>query len=168
MCDICDKGVEFAYACEYCDFDVCVFCAFEFTHFSHPKHPLVLQEFDVGEVEAYDNQVIGSPTYTCSSEDTDCDWESFYLQKSCAELPTLINHNKHNYNVLNLSREGNQEPDKRPPALRHESHQEHELTLIDRFFCYVCWEEPKDSVYVCSTCRFCIHSTCAFPTLSMV
>lgn len=163
MCDVCGNNVEFSYACQIrdCDFDVCVFCTFEFTHFSHPKHPLILIEFAVSEVEACDSQVIGSPTYTCSS-DTDSDWESFYLQKSCAGLPTLMNHNKRHHNVLNLSHEGNQEPNKRPLTLRHESHQEHELTLIETFMCDACWEEAEDSVYVCTTCRFCIHSTCAF------
>lgn len=171
MCDVCHNDVEFSYACQFrdCDFDVCVFCAFEFTHFSHPKHPLVLKEFTVSGVEACDSQVIGSPTYTCSSEDTDSDWESFYLQKSCAELPILINHDKHNYNVLNLSRKGNQvqEPNERPLSIRHESHQEHELTLIHMFMCHACWEEAKDSIYVCATCGFCIHSTCAFSPFSI-
>lgn len=49
---------------------------------------------------------------------------------------------------------------KHPLNLHHESHKEHELTLMT-LRCDACWEEVKDSSYVCTTCRFCIHSECA-------
>ncbi|XP_017233803.2 protein VACUOLELESS GAMETOPHYTES-like [Daucus carota subsp. sativus] len=61
-------------------------------HFSHPEHLLKLKEDVVIEADATcsvcDQSVIGSPTYTCSSNKIGC--ESFYLHKSCAQLPTEI------------------------------------------------------------------------------
>lgn len=51
VCDICDNEIKFAYACEDCNFDVCVDCAFArpsdehrvfFCHEGHPEHALTL------------------------------------------------------------------------------------------------------------------------------
>nr|XP_017245347.1 PREDICTED: uncharacterized protein LOC108217006 [Daucus carota subsp. sativus] len=49
-------------------------------------------------------------------------------------------------------------------VLSHQGHPEHTLTLMKReslFTCDACYEEARDSSYVCVTCEFCIHKTCA-------
>ena len=161
-------------------------------HFSHPKHPLILREdddFRENDICCVCNKpVLASPTYICTSSDhSDC--QSFYLHKSCAELPTIIDHHKHNQHPLTLLAR----PDEyicdvcsclvkfayaceectvdvcvfcglEQRVLCHEGHQQHKLTLMNRealFKCDACGEEDKDSSYVCTTCEFWIHKTCA-------
>ncbi|XP_063937043.1 uncharacterized protein LOC108194965 isoform X1 [Daucus carota subsp. sativus] len=161
-------------------------------HFSHPKHLLILREdddFRENDICCVCNKpVLASPTYICTSSDhSDC--QSFYLHKSCAELPTIIDHHKHNQHPLTLLAR----PDEyicdvcsrlvkfayaceectvdvcvfcglEQRVLCHEGHQQHKLTLMNRealFKCDACGEEDKDSSYVCTTCEFWIHKTCA-------
>lgn len=74
-------------------------------HFSHPKHPLKLKEDDIiginGTCYVCNRTVAGSVTYTCSVND-DVVCRKFYLHKTCAELPKLISHHKHNIHPLVL------------------------------------------------------------------
>nr|XP_017233795.1 PREDICTED: uncharacterized protein LOC108207877 [Daucus carota subsp. sativus] len=162
--------------------------------FSHPKHPLLLKKDDLLGVDAKcyvcNKTVIGSPTYTCTSHDIEC--QGLYLHKSCAEFPQRINHENHNQHPLTL----------RPPLSRwlcdvclgqgnfvyycelcefvlcvdcafeervlcHEGHED-TLQLMHRkvlFSCDACYEEAKDSSYVCTTCEFWIHKECALAPL---
>ena len=66
-------------------------------HISHPEHLLELKEYVVLGENAMcyvcDKTVLLTPTYTCSSKSVGC--PSFYLLKSCVELPQKINHNGH-------------------------------------------------------------------------
>lgn len=144
-CDICGGRVKFAYTCEDCDFDLCVFCVFDerelrdgheeqrptLEHFSHPKHLLILNEYALLEEDdnchVCDKPVIGTPTYTCTTDAFDC--ENFYLHKSCAELPTLINHHTHNKHSLAL------------------------LPRPDKKVCNVCGCDVKFA-YACKDCNF--------------
>ncbi|WOG94043.1 hypothetical protein DCAR_0313334 [Daucus carota subsp. sativus] len=166
-------------------------------HFSHPKHSLVLKDFDVVGDDATchvcDTSVIGSPTYTCSDDNTKC--EGFYLHKTCAELSTPITFYKHNQHPLILC------PVKgscdvcynrvekfaylcsddcefvvcvfcafQQRALDHPGHEQHTLTLVPReslFACDACSEEAKDSSYICTTCDFWIHKKCALSPLTI-
>ncbi|XP_017240536.1 uncharacterized protein LOC108213271 [Daucus carota subsp. sativus] len=162
-------------------------------HFSH-DHPLVLKESDVFEDDPKccicNNTVTGSPTYTCSnsaSNNTEC--PTFYLHKSCAELPSQINFYKHNQHPLHLLPRPNKFTcdvcDRyvkfsyacddcqfdvcvvcafQQRVLQHEGHPEHILTLMPRkslFKCDACHEKVEDSSYVCTTCALCIHKACA-------
>ena len=108
-------------------------------HFSHPKHSLVLKESDVIANDALchvcDTSVIGSPTYTCSSDDAEC--QGFYLHKRCAELPTTIHFHKHS---------------------------QHPLVLLKRphnYICDACGQRVKFS-YACDDCQFDVCLICAF------
>lgn len=45
LCDVCSRLLKFAYACDDCDFDVCVFCTREHRvlhHEGHQEHKLTL------------------------------------------------------------------------------------------------------------------------------
>lgn len=164
-------------------------------HFSHPKHPLVLKENAVLGVNAKcsvcDKTVIGSPTYTCCSNATDC--QSFYLHKTCAEFPQQINHDCHNQHPLVLQPPVFGFPcdvcfDRvkyayecehcqfllcvlctfEPRMLCHEGHPEHTLKLMHMralFTCDACYEEAEDSSYACTTCELWIHKRCALTPL---
>lgn len=49
--------------------------------------------------------------------------------------------------------------------LRHEGHEEHTLTMVQReafFLCDTCGEDAKDFSYICNICQFWIHKRCAF------
>lgn len=153
-------------------------------HFSHPKHPLVLKENDVigDDTVCYgcNEPVTGVPTYTCASPD-DFDSQNFYFHKSCAELPTQINHHKHNIHSLTLFPRRHRLCDVCGGAwdlftyscidcdfyvcvfcaleqrvLHHEGHNEHTLMSTKKkalFSCVACSEEAKDSSYVCTICE---------------
>ncbi|KAL1825805.1 uncharacterized protein LOC108213565 [Daucus carota subsp. sativus] len=156
------------------------------------EHSLSLQEdFILGENAACNickKRVLGSPTYTC----VDC--QNFYLHKSCAEFPQQINHHKHTSHPLSLfprSADGctcdicgrdikvsyacvDCDFDVcvfcalEPRVLHHQGHKEHALTLMNKeslFECDACQEEAKDSSYVCTTCEFWIHKSCAYSPL---
>nr|XP_017239913.1 PREDICTED: uncharacterized protein LOC108212706 [Daucus carota subsp. sativus] len=109
-------------------------------HFSHPKHSLVLKDFNVvgddARCHVCDTSVVGSLTYTCSRSSDDAECQGFYLHKRCAELPTTITFYKHN---------------------------QHPLVLIKRpnHFCDVCGGDLKFS-YACDDCRFDVCLICAF------
>ncbi|CAK9145155.1 unnamed protein product [Ilex paraguariensis] len=48
-------------------------------------------------------------------------------------------------------------------TITHESHH-HPLTLLPMetsFYCNICGTEDKDFLYLCNTCQFCIHKSCA-------
>ncbi|XP_017232707.1 uncharacterized protein LOC108206806 isoform X2 [Daucus carota subsp. sativus] len=161
-------------------------------HISHPGHLLELKEDNVIRENAMcyvcNKTVIGTPTYTCTSKSVSC--QSFYLHKSCAELPPKINHNKHRQHPLAyLPCEGNFcdvcycYPKFAYSCLnsdcdfdvclscafeermyQHEGHAEHTLTLVQRvalFTCDACGEEDKDLSYICNVCQFWIHRRCA-------
>lgn len=138
--------------------------------------------------------VIGSPTYTCTSRNINC--QKFYLHKSCAELPEQIHHHKHNQHSLFLLLPHRScicdvcgrkwklftyrcedcqfnvcvlcAFDQR--VLHHKGHKEHPLTLMKRkalFKCDACGVESKDSSYACTTCEFWIHKSCALSPLTI-
>ncbi|WOG90425.1 hypothetical protein DCAR_0209669 [Daucus carota subsp. sativus] len=162
-------------------------------HFSHPEHPLRLKEDVVVEANATcsvcDESVIGSPTYTCSSNNIGC--ESFYLHKSCAQLPTeIVRPMKDPHPLALLPRPYGCSCDicgrrnlkfayacadcnfdicvicgavSQDRVISHQGHPEHTLTLQRRalFSCDACFEETKDYSYVCLPCDFWIHKKCA-------
>ncbi|XP_074361430.1 uncharacterized protein LOC141701697 [Apium graveolens] len=163
----------------------------EIEHFSHPEHPLVLKEDVVIGADATcsvcDGSVIGSPTYTCSSSD-DINCQNFYLHKTCAELPKQIIHPGHKKHTLTLLPAPRWICDTclhdlkfgyicdhcgfavcvicayEQRVLTHPGHEEHTLQLIQReslFTCDACSVEAKDASYVCTTCQFWIHKSCA-------
>lgn len=155
-------------------------------YFSQLGHVLVLEDDVIGEdvtCNVCNRVVLPFPAYTCD----EC--RHFYLHKSCAELPTLINHHKHNkhplallprvdddccnvcrgdvkfayacdnckFNVCVLCAFGQRD-------LHHEGHKEQTPTLMRKeafFECDACYEEATDSSYVCTTCEFWIHKSCA-------
>ncbi|WOG90452.1 hypothetical protein DCAR_0209696 [Daucus carota subsp. sativus] len=162
-----------------------------FHHFSHRKHSLVLNEnVTQNGAKCYIcmGPVINSPTYTCPThQDAAC--QNFYLHKTCAHLPTRINHHKHRQHRVTLV----PRPDtcscdicSRPVkiaytcdecdfdvcvactsderTLHHQGH-EHELILMNRkakVECDACGLVARDSTYVCTKCEFWIHNKCAF------
>ncbi|WOG90140.1 hypothetical protein DCAR_0209383 [Daucus carota subsp. sativus] len=162
-------------------------------HISHPEHLLELKEYDVIGENAMcyvcDKTVIGTPTYTCTSKSVGC--QSFYLHKSCAELPPKINHNEHNQHPLTYQQchtnhlcdicyfgikfaysclEANCDFNvcvscaSEERVFLHEGHKGHTLTLLQRvalFVCDACGEEAKDFSYICNICQFWIHKKCA-------
>lgn len=109
-------------------------------HFSHPEHPLEMKENVVIGEDAIccvcDKAVIGSPTYTCTSNNIGC--QSFYLHKSCAELLPHTNHPKHK---------------KHPLALLLRPH---------NYYCDVCYRKAKFA-YSCEedNCDFDVCVSCA-------
>nr|XP_017245341.1 PREDICTED: uncharacterized protein LOC108217000 [Daucus carota subsp. sativus] len=131
--------------------------------------------------------VAGFPTYTCI-HDVDVDCQNFYLHKTCTEFPLQLNHHKHNKHSLAFLPAPDCVCDVCFHALKfayacddckfhvcvfcafeqrvlsHQGHPEHALTLIKReslFTCDACYEEAKESSYLCLTCDFWIHKTCA-------
>ncbi|XP_017243177.1 uncharacterized protein LOC108215267 isoform X2 [Daucus carota subsp. sativus] len=135
-------------------------------------------------------RVLGSPTYTCVSRHDHVNCQNFYLHKSCAEFPKQINHHKHTIHPLSLQpRPDGCTCDicrrdikvsyacvdcnfdlcvfcgLEQRVLHHQGHKEHALTLMSKeafFECDACQEKANDSSYVCTTCEFWIHKTCAF------
>ncbi|XP_017240641.1 uncharacterized protein LOC108213365 [Daucus carota subsp. sativus] len=135
-------------------------------------------------------RVVGSPTYTCVSRNDDVNCQNFYLHKTCAEIPQQINHHKHTIHPLSLlPRPDRLTCDicrrhikvsygcvecnfnvcvfcgLEQRVLHHQGHKEHALTLMKKvssFQCDACHVKAKDSSYVCTTCEFWIHKTCAF------
>ena len=56
-------------------------------HFTHPEHPLVLNEDIIYGEDCYGcNEPILGPSYSCK----ECNW--YMLHKSCAELPLGLLH----------------------------------------------------------------------------
>ena len=134
--------------------------------------------------------IVGSPTYTCMSHDVNVHCQNFYLHKICVDqLPTQIDHNKHKIHPLSLlPRQDNYTCDIctrdvkvsyacvecefdvcvfcafEQRVLHHQGHKEHSLTLMKKKAlsdCDACHEETKDYSYVCTTCDFWIHKSCA-------
>ena len=162
------------------------------------EHSLCLEEDFIFAEDAAciicNKRVVGSPTYTCVSRNDDVACQNFYLHKTCAELPQQINHHKHTTHPLSLLPRSaddctcaNCRRDIKlsyacvdcdfdvcvfcaleQRVLHHHGHKEHSLTLMNKeslFKCDACDEEAKDSSYVCTTCEFCIHKSCAFSPL---
>nr|XP_017233803.1 PREDICTED: uncharacterized protein LOC108207886 [Daucus carota subsp. sativus] len=123
-------------------------------HFSHPEHLLKLKEDVVIEADATcsvcDQSVIGSPTYTCSSNKIGC--ESFYLHKSCAQLPTEIVRPTKDQHPLALQPK---------PSSRSSSPHTYTAEASFLFRCDACYEKTEDYSYVCLPCDFWIHKKCA-------
>ncbi|XP_017241307.1 uncharacterized protein LOC108214044 isoform X2 [Daucus carota subsp. sativus] len=135
-------------------------------------------------------RVVGSATYTCGSCNDDVDCQNFYLHKPCGEFPQQINHHKHTIHPLSLLPRPDRFTcdicyreikvsyacvdcnfdacvfcGLEQRLLHHEGHKEHALTLMNKeafFECEACHEKANDSSYVCTTCEFWIHKTCAF------
>ncbi|XP_017240615.1 uncharacterized protein LOC108213342 isoform X1 [Daucus carota subsp. sativus] len=134
--------------------------------------------------------IVGSPTYSCMSHDVDVHCQNFYLHKICVDqLPTQIDHNKHKIHPLSLlPRQDNYTCDIctrdvkvsyacvecefdvcvfcafEQRVLHHQGHKEHSLILMKKKAlsdCDACHEEAKDYSYVCTTCDFWIHKSCA-------
>ncbi|XP_017232759.1 uncharacterized protein LOC108206851 [Daucus carota subsp. sativus] len=125
VCKVCRRTWKlFTYACMVCDFDVCVFCAFEQKqralgheghkkhrpamllleqhkvrqeHFSHPNHPLILiaDEIMVDDATCYICNTPVRGTCTYICPINDIDCRNFYLHMSCAELPREIYFQNH-------------------------------------------------------------------------
>lgn len=78
--------------------------------------------------------ILSTQIYICTKV-FDC--QDFFLHKSCAELPILIQHHKHN---------------------------QHPLTLLPRrrCICNVCGHEWKFFTYTCDDCDFHVCMFCAF------
>ncbi|XP_017233804.1 uncharacterized protein LOC108207887 [Daucus carota subsp. sativus] len=162
-------------------------------HFSHPEHPLRLKEDDIIEVDAIcslcGESVIGFPTYTCTSNNIGC--QSFYLHKSCAQLPTqIVRHLKDPHPLALQPRSSSCRCDiclrpavnftygcedcdidicvicafgSKDRVISHQGHPEHTLTLQRQalFSCNACYERTEDYSYVCLPCDFWIHKKCA-------
>ncbi|WOG83610.1 hypothetical protein DCAR_0102787 [Daucus carota subsp. sativus] len=134
ICSVCDLDVRFAYACDTCNFDLCIRCVELPTKVTHHKHESHLLAFlpcsDCCDV-CYRNVRFA---YVCDN----CE---FNVCVSCAFEQRV---------------------------LRHDGHEKHILTLMPRealFKCDACGEEAKDSSYVCTTCDFWIHKSCAISPL---
>ncbi|KAL5545315.1 hypothetical protein UlMin_009099 [Ulmus minor] len=107
-CNSCHKLFEGApsYRCYECDFDLDVKCALmapiacegqeHIEHFSH-QHAMPLVHIDPQHhIQCFACQSLCSgPTYAC----TTCE---YFLHKSCAELPLLIQHPAHSFHPLFL------------------------------------------------------------------
>ena len=70
-------------------------------HFTHPEHPLVLNEDIIYGEDCYGcSEPILGPSYSCK----ECNW--YMLHKSCAELPLgLLHHPLHPLHPLILFNE---------------------------------------------------------------
>ncbi|KAK9913185.1 hypothetical protein M0R45_037009 [Rubus argutus] len=112
ICSACKNGCRdnYIYSCSECGFGLDVKCASKWIsrslqHFSH-EHPLMFKQIDDKEKEEYtgpplvcdgcQDPVFG-PSYTCPSRKC-----CFNLHKSCAELPSEIQHPAHGQHPLFL------------------------------------------------------------------
>ncbi|XP_061994024.1 uncharacterized protein LOC133711967 [Rosa rugosa] len=148
-CDACDQDCSrrFTYSCFQCDFNIDLKCASEkgFKHFSH-EHPLMFKRGNKAKeytgllviCDGCQDPILG-PSYTCINtyRRRKC---CFNLHKSCAELPSEI---------------------------QHPVHCQHPLFLLNsiqnvkvRCLCNAC-NQPCIYRYNCSICDFNLHLKCA-------
>ncbi|XP_059430968.1 uncharacterized protein LOC132164468 [Corylus avellana] len=160
----------------------------EIQHFSHKKHPLIFVEDlqNDGENEVVcsgcDKSVCG-PAYKCS----DC---NFFLHKSCAELPTEIQHPVHPNHTLVLDapskirfcdaclkccercfayecRSCNFDLDIECASgwqTKPDDCHQHEFVPIMKhipFTCEVCGEDRNSGAQICRICQLFTHAICA-------
>ncbi|KAM7502594.1 hypothetical protein LguiB_001498 [Lonicera macranthoides] len=142
QCDVCHiSGWKwFTYHCSTCEFDVHIQCVLEdrvvVKHESHP-HPLTI----VHKKALFNCDA-------CFTEDEDmsyfCNTCEFWIHRSCALLPSTIQHNSHDHPLL----------------------LNYFLPYIHRgstFSCGICKQKvhPNFWVYDCDKCRYFVHVKCA-------
>ncbi|KAK2994064.1 hypothetical protein RJ640_010693 [Escallonia rubra] len=141
-CDVCGRRdwERFTYNCALCFFDVCVACALEGKIKHH--HALIpynqVKENDTGGEEVVcggcNKPITDDDAYSCS----DC---NFFLHKTCAELPEVINNVSHPMHPLSLFG--------KPP-------------YPESFIrCDCCHETWRWFTYNCATCDFDVCVECA-------
>ncbi|KAK2976139.1 hypothetical protein RJ640_010674 [Escallonia rubra] len=143
-CDYCGNSWEhFSYYCESCRFKLCVPCASlsaahvppEIEHVLHPEHRLSL---------------FVRERYSCSTEPCKC----------CGQFLALLAYGcdlcKFNICVSCASCALS-------PQLTKPSFHEHPLIIMREalFKCDACGADDKDMSYLCTTCKFWIHKSCA-------
>ena len=107
-------------------------------HFTHPEHPLVLNEDRIYGEDCYGrNRPILGPSYSCK----ECNW--YMLHKSCAELPLgLLHHPLHTLHPLILFNEWAYHPKGKKSN------------------CEICKEMREEYCYFCQRCNFKLHIKC--------
>lgn len=191
-CSICNKSVVnfLTYICtshEDCrSFYLHKTCSESPIAVDYHQHILILKDYVIigehGTCHVCNRSVIGSCTYTCRGlANIDC--QSLYLHKSCAELPKQINLSllprpcgfycdifrgsvKVSYACIDCEFDVCAFCAFEQRVLHHQGHKVHTLTLMKKtvlFECDTCNKTAEDSSYVCTTCDFWIHMSCAFP-----
>lgn len=129
----------------------------------------------------------GTSVYCCNYS-ADCD--DFFLHKSCAELPEKIDYPMHPEHILVQSADRKFKvcdvcgldlssiyscaecrfdicvicSSDIQRNFRHQGHNQHTFTFVPRpatFFCNACGKEGGDSSYICNSCPFWMHQSCA-------
>ncbi|KAJ8760817.1 hypothetical protein K2173_021855 [Erythroxylum novogranatense] len=159
VCEICrDLSKGFLTSCKQCEFKLEFNCAFNYNsiqrfsdgivksrvnHFSH-SHTLTLfnssEELNDGDV-CYGCKLRlrpRDPAYGCF----EC---SFYLHKSCVEIPRKVSHPYHPSHYLHI-----------------------QLAEASKARCDACREENNGLAYWCSQCDFGLHLLCAVNSLSVI
>ncbi|PON60282.1 C1-like [Trema orientale] len=108
----------------------------EFQHSTHQEHPLLLKDEETATSQSITcgicaRSITTTPLYSCDS----C---RYYLHKSCAELPNLLNHPFHPSHPLNLR-----------------THIRHRCESCHRLF------YNNARAFVCVQCNFTVDIECA-------
>nr|XP_017232088.1 PREDICTED: uncharacterized protein LOC108206335 [Daucus carota subsp. sativus] len=147
-CNICRRRhLRVTYACEDCDFDICVICAFAFenrviSHQGHPEHTLTLQRQALFSCDACYEKT-EDYSYVCLP----CD---FWCHKKCAAFPPIVPSPTYHHHPLTLI---------------------FSIPLEHRYFsrhCAICKERigTRSWSYYCHTCTFFVHMKCSTSTIS--
>ncbi|KAL3533823.1 hypothetical protein ACH5RR_007344 [Cinchona calisaya] len=107
-------------------------------HYSHEKHPLILTQLrQQDEGDHQKSNCYGCHKPTLPEPTYTCKECNIFLHKQCAELPRTI---------------------------AHPGHEEHPMMLLwrsARFNCEACGTDEEQQSYICCTCSFWIHRSCA-------
>ncbi|WOG90426.1 hypothetical protein DCAR_0209670 [Daucus carota subsp. sativus] len=150
VCDICnDRVITLSYACEDCDFDVCVVCAFiseqgVIRHQGHAKHTLTLQRQALFKCDACYEKT-EDYSYVCFT----C---NFWIHKRCAFSPPIIPAPSYHHHPVILIYSI---PVMHRKFIRY-------CPICDKRVLPFCW------FYYCHKCTFFVHIKCASSTVNEI